>query len=202
MDNYDPGKYWTERGKSYYLRNFNTVAYKLQEKLLINALCNLTFTSVLEVGCGFGRITRLILQNFSNIGDYLAFDMSFDQINNAKKYLQHANQVDFIVSDIMSVSGNKKYDLVLAVEVLLHVRPQDLKNTIIKLLSLSRCYLLHVDWQEYKPSDSAPHNFMHDYDSIYQELGLKYQKIAVMEKKSFGRTVDVKQDIYVVQVRT
>ena len=200
---YDPTKYWTERGKSYFSRDFNTKEYKLQEELLVKVLKSLSFTSILEAGCGFGRITKLMLQNFHNIDEYEAFDLSPDQIDNAKKYIQDTNRdrVDFFVSDIISIPGKNKYDLVLAVEVLLHVRPSELKNTIIKLLSVANSYLVHVDWQEDKLRNGASHNFMHDYDKIYLELGMKYKKIAVREKRSFGGTVDAKQVIYVVDVK-
>ena len=201
MDPYDPTKYWTERGKSYFLRDFDTREYKLQEELLISALKSLNFSTVLEAGCGFGRITKLMLQHFNNIESYRAFDLSPDQVNNAKKYIQAPNRVEFFVSDIISILENTKYELVLAVEVLLHVRPNDLKSVTDKLLALSSHYLVHVDWQEDKIRDGAQHNFMHDYESIYRDLGLKYQKIAVTEKKSFGRTVDAKQAIYMVDVK-
>jgi SAM-dependent methyltransferase len=198
---YDPTKYWTERGKSYFSRDFDTKEYKLQEKLLVKVLKALSFKSVLEAGCGFGRITKLMLQNFHSIDGYEAFDLSQDQIDNAKKYIQDTNRVNFFVSDIISIPGNNKYDLVLAVEVLLHVRPNELKNAIIKLLSVTNSYLVHVDWQEDKLRSGASHNFMHDYDNIYLELGMKYEKIAVREKRSFGGTVDAKQVIYVVEVK-
>jgi cyclopropane fatty-acyl-phospholipid synthase-like methyltransferase len=45
-------------------------------------------STVLEVGCGFGRITKLLLLDFPNIKEYLAVDLSPHQIENAKEYIR------------------------------------------------------------------------------------------------------------------
>ncbi|MGH9998111.1 MAG: class I SAM-dependent methyltransferase, partial [Nitrososphaeraceae archaeon] len=77
------------------------------------------FKSVLELGCGFGRITKLILSNFPDIQVYTAVDLSPHQIQNAREYLISATSnnvisdgisLEFIVSDIKSLQTNKKYD--------------------------------------------------------------------------------------------
>lgn len=47
-------------------------------------LKKISFNSVLEFGCGYGRITKLILDNFS-LNYYTAFDVSPHQLYNAKK---------------------------------------------------------------------------------------------------------------------
>jgi len=79
-----------------------------------------SFSTVLEVGCGFGRITKLLLSNFPDILEYVAIDLSADQIENAKKYVKPVietkehNPLNFIVSDIQSFQGEKKYDFVVS----------------------------------------------------------------------------------------
>ena len=61
----------------------------MQEEVLIAHLNNISgsFKSVLELGCGFGRITQLLLTNYNSIIEYLAIDISPDQIDNAKSLL-------------------------------------------------------------------------------------------------------------------
>ena len=74
------------------------------------------------MGCGFGRITRLVLLNQPGIKKYKAVDLSPDQIRNAEEYLKSGfdklaiNDLDLTltVSDIKSLPSNEKYDLVLA----------------------------------------------------------------------------------------
>ena len=86
---YNPSEYWHERGKKY-KENFRyDKSKRLQEEFLITHLNGISgsFKSVLELGCGFGRITQLLLTNFSNITEYLAVDISPHQIENAKTLL-------------------------------------------------------------------------------------------------------------------
>ena len=135
---YNPSEYWHERGKIY-KKNFRYDKNKrLQEEFLITHLNNISgsFKSVLELGCGFGRITQLLLTNYNNITEYLAVDISPDQIENAKSLLSSTklpNQIklDFLVSDIQSLRLDKKYDLVLMSEVLLHILPTDIDSIIL-----------------------------------------------------------------------
>jgi trans-aconitate methyltransferase len=196
---YDPMEYWRKRGKVYYKGKFDYPEIKLQELFIVEALKPLSFSSVLEAGCGFGRVTKLVLDSYSGIKQYSAFDLSPDQVDRAKQYVNNP-QVNFTVSDIESFSSGSKYDLVLAAEVLLHVKPQDIRHAIYKLLSLSSRYLVHIDWcEDNLVEKSAPHNFMHDYDGIYEELGLHHTKTMIRAKKML-KSVDARQAIFVVNV--
>src|ERR1051326_1560347 len=77
---YNPQQYWTEQGKTYKEQFRYNKKFELQEQMLINYLkSNISLsssTSILEVGCGFGRVTKLLLLNLPNIKEYLAVDLS------------------------------------------------------------------------------------------------------------------------------
>jgi len=71
---YIPNEYWSERRKKYkeefrYNKNF-----ELQERILLDYLMNIrsSFLTVLELGCGFGRTTKLVQSEFPNIQEYIA----------------------------------------------------------------------------------------------------------------------------------
>ena len=87
--NYIPSEYWYELGKVYKKSFRYDENYLLQEEFLIDILNGITdsFKSVLELGCGFGRITKLLLTNYNHINEYLAVDLSPQQIENAKIFL-------------------------------------------------------------------------------------------------------------------
>ena len=166
---YKPIDYWQKRGVTYKNKFVHDNVLKAQEDFILNYLKNLSFTSVLEFGCGFGRIAKLILDNFS-IDTYKAFDLSIDQINNAKKLCVNYN-VDFQVSTIDDFVDKKKYDLVIGCKVLLHIPPADIKNAIEKLSSFSNSNMINIDFYEDKPSTKlAKHVFLHQYDTIYRNL--------------------------------
>ena len=204
---YNPAEYWHERGKIY-KKNFRYDKNKrLQEEFLIAHLNNISgsFKSVLELGCGFGRITQLLLSNYNNISEYLAVDISPDQIENAKSLLSSSklpNQVklDFLVSDIQSLRLDKEYDLVLLSEVLLHILPEDIDSIIKKLITLSKKYIINIDWYEDNPPKSqASHNFIHQYETLYKKYTepskTTIKRITIKRKKFFGN-LDTKQSIF------
>src|SRR5918912_2375018 len=100
---YIPKEYWLEKGKTYKKEFQYNEKFKLQEKMLIDYLKNIIppFTTIFEIGCGFGRITKLLLSELNNINEYLAVDLSPQQIENAKEYtrpLRGNIDLKFIVS--------------------------------------------------------------------------------------------------------
>ncbi len=204
---YNPSEYWHERGKIY-KKNFRYDKNKrLQEEFLIAHLNNISgsFKSVLELGCGFGRITKLLLTTYSNINEYLAVDISPDQIENAKTLLSSTTlpnelKLDFLVSDIQSLKLDKEYDLVILSEVLLHILPSDIDSIIKKLITLSKKYIINIDWYEdHPPRIQARHNFIHQYEAIYKkytEPSTIIKRIPIRRKKKFFGTHDTKQSIF------
>lgn len=179
-----------------------TDSFRLQEKILLDYLQGITpFSTVLEVGCGFGRITKLILSNFSEIREYIATDLSPHQISEAEKYLnglRSSRPLRFIVSDIQSLDLKNKYDLVLASEVLMHVLPSDIERVIGKLVDMSSRHVIDIDWYEEKlPRDVAPHNFVHQYEKIYRQFRKVKEVIRIpITKKGLVFKHDTKQSIF------
>ena len=204
---YNPSEYWHERGKIY-KKNFRYDKNKrVQEEFLIAHLNNISgsFKTVLELGCGFGRITQLLLSNYSNITEYLAVDISPDQIENAKSLLSSTKltnhvKVDFLVSDIQSLRLDKVYDLVILSEVLLHILPTEIDSIIKKLITLSKKHIINIDWYEdHAPESQASHNFIHQYETLYKKYTepstTTIKRIPIKRKKFLG-TLDTKQSIF------
>jgi SAM-dependent methyltransferase len=210
---YNPQQYWTEQGKTYKEQFRYNKNFELQEQMLIDYLKkNVSLSpssTVLEVGCGFGRITKLLLLNFP-IKEYLAVDLSPHQIENAKEYVRpketikkegKANpDIKFIVSDIQSLQVDKKYDLVIASEVLLHVLPSEINEVISKLVSLSNKHIVNIDWyEEQTPKRVAPHNFIHNYEEIYKKIPsiTHVSRIPIEKKKGLlSFKLETKQSIF------
>ena len=210
---YNPSEYWHERGKVY-KQNFHYDENKrLQEEFLIEYLNSITgsFKSVLELGCGFGRITKLLVTNYNNITEYLAIDISPHQIENAKILLSSVKlpnevKLEFMVSDIQSLNldNKKKYDLVILSEVLLHILPSEIDSVIKKLVTLSKKHIINIDWYEDNPPmKHAPHNFIHQYETIYKRYidysSSTIKRIPIKRKKFLG-TIDTKQSIFHVML--
>ena len=199
---YVPKEYWLERGKVYKQEFQYNKKFKLQEQMLIDYLKKqISFSTVLEVGCGFGRITKLLLSNFPEITEYVAVDLSPEQIENAKKYVLGVDKrtaLKFIVSDIQSLELDSKYDLVIAPEVLLHILPSEIKDVIARLEGWSKRNIINIDWyEEVVPRKAAPHNFIHQYDEIYRQIPrvARITRIPIIRSGMFSKT-DTKQSIF------
>lgn len=206
---YIPQEYWLRHGKTYKKEFRYNKNFRLQERILIDYIkdqLSTSFSTVLEVGCGFGRITKLLLSNFSNITEYLAMDLSSDQIENAKELVNTPTEikeqnldVNFVVSDIQSFRVQKKYDLVISSEVLMHVLPSEIEGVINKLVIMSNKHVINIDWYERStPNKAAPHNFIHQYEKIYSDLPQvsNVYRIPIIKKGSWLKTVDAKQCLF------
>ena len=229
---YNPKDYWIEQGKVYKDNFRYNSKFELQERFLIEYLTSNVFPttnsdgnsvklSVLEVGCGFGRITRLILKNFDKlITRYTAVDISPDQISNAKKFVgdpplgrhdvptgevnesKNEEGLEFVVSDIQTLTStyvsNMKYDLVLACEVLLHVLPSEIDQVVYQLTEMSNKHIINIDWYEAQvPKKIAPHNFIHQYEKIYANISTvkRIRKVPIIKKGLISK-LDTKQSIF------
>jgi SAM-dependent methyltransferase len=199
---YVPKEYWLERGKVYKQEFQYNKKFKLQEQMLIDYLKKqVSFSTVLEVGCGFGRITKLLLSNFPEITEYVAVDLSPEQIENGKKYVLGVDKrtaLRFIVSDIQSLELDSKYDLVIAPEVLLHILPSEIKDVIARLEGWSKRNIVNIDWYEEEvPRKAAPHNFIHQYEEIYRQMPrvARITRTPIIKRGMFSK-IDTKQSIF------
>jgi SAM-dependent methyltransferase len=170
---YDWKDFWYEAGKTYIEKaGTNTRPFQIQEKILLDYLSKLDFDSVLELGCGFGRITKLVLETF-NPSIYTAVDLSPHQLENARVYIGD-DQAHFVNSSIQDFGSTiTGYDLVLAVEVLMHVPPNEIREVIDKMTSLSNSHIVNVDWcltgfrDDPLPYGEGGFIYAHDYKKLY-----------------------------------
>jgi trans-aconitate methyltransferase len=207
---YIPHEYWFELGKMYKGKFRYNKNYELQERLVIDYLKKIvspssSFPTVLEIGCGFGRITKLLLSNFPDVLEYLAIDLSPDQIENAKEFVRSVietrehNPIEFMVSDIQSFQNQKRYDLVIASEVLMHILPSEIEEVMIKLVGMSNEHVVNIDWYEQEtPKKAAPHNFIHEYEKIYKNIPsiADVYRVPIVKKGSWLSSIDTKQSIF------
>jgi len=72
--------------------------------------------------------------------------------------------VEILHSDLIDLPPLRAWDLVVAVEVLMHIPPSTIQAAVTALRRASRI-LVTVDWTV--PRDAvAPHCFLHDYPAL------------------------------------
>ena len=158
--------------------------------------------SVLEIGCGYGRITKYLFDNSNNtlpnLRSYDAIDLSPLKIETARSYIpaeKHRKLMlwtENFAATRMQIA--RRYDLVFSSQVLMHQPPSDIGSWIKKMSSLSRRYIINLDWfEEQEPANVAPWNFIHDYEKIYMRQ-VKPQPETIQSI----RMAVLKQNVYLV----
>jgi trans-aconitate methyltransferase len=126
----------------------------------------LTFDTVLEVGSGFGRITRLIAERWPD-ARITALDLSSEQLASLQAAVPTVRVIESTIQSFRP--GRRHWDLVLAVEVLMHIPPDEIEKIVGKLRKLATSDLVSVDWavpygETRQMGDS---DFCHDYAALY-----------------------------------
>lgn len=190
--------YWLERGRTYMQETRTPESFhRLQERFLLDVLLqgNVPMHRVLEIGCGFGRITKLLAQTWPD-AEITALDLSPEQLANAQRYCDgnpriHFQQYDFYSGAPLPGGG---YDSVVAIEVFLH-HPPEFVAALFKRLAGAAQQIVSIDWSEDWSSPLPEHVWLHDYPKLFAEAGLQAATFALPAK------VDGKQQKLFVAAR-
>jgi trans-aconitate methyltransferase len=157
---YDPRTYWTE-APAMKVRP----AHEAQAAALMDAVGRKQVSSILEVGCGFGRIGTLLTEKWPN-ATYMGIDISPDRIVEASANLPADGRVTLAEADLFDFDTDESFDLVVAVEVLMHIPPEQVEDAVERLQLWSHRHIYTVDWDTPIAKTPAPHNFLHDYEAL------------------------------------
>jgi len=90
-------------------------------------------SNVLEVGCGIGTVSSLILKHVTR-GKFSGVDISADSIETAKKINKAHTNATFLVSDMSAFESAQKFDVVVLPDVLEHI-PVEQHNNLFRVLN-------------------------------------------------------------------
>ena len=111
------------QSKKFYEKLGNSKLKGKREKLdskdifLIKTFCS-TNQSVLDLGCGKGYLSYEFARRGNNV---LAIDGSESMLNYAKTKNNHPN-IKYVLSDLLDLKINQKFDLVFAINSLVHIK--------------------------------------------------------------------------------
>lgn len=168
-------------------------AYHAQEDALSEVFATLQPdpSTILEVGPGLGRITRMALGMWP-LAAYSAADVALAPLAEAERLsggLVHSYHGPVQADGAL---GNDTFDLVIAIEVLLHIPPEEVSQAIGNLLSATRkgCYSVTCDWtQSLGDQPIRVQNYRHDYQALFHRAGAQ-----IIESRRIGL-----QTIYLAQ---
>lgn len=151
----------------------NEPRYKEHYDVLIPYLNTLKFNTVLEIGAGDGRITDYLRDNYQ-IKEHTCVDFSGDR---KQMFLQNIKGFDaekYIVMNFLDYEGPNA-DLVITCETLVHVRPENIKRFIKKMIDKADKHVVFIEYKPKEPGTLVYYCFEHDYEQIIQELGYEFQ---------------------------
>lgn len=171
----------TEAGQFFNKVDFNHQDYKKQEDVLryflkgLNALKALypnqkPIDTVLEVGAGTGRMTKIVVEEL-NPKYYGIWDLDIKKDGFPFKIASDIHQGDITTAAYRGdpPRGPDSYDLILASEVFMHIKPIDISITIqyLSMLLAPQGMIINIDWY-YQPEPST-WCYIHDYEKMYRE---------------------------------
>ena len=101
---------------------------------------------VLEIGCGIGTLTGLLLK-YIRKGEVVAVDISPESIAIAKKRLANAPNVRFMVSDMTDFIAPDLFDFIILPDVLEHIpvtQHKELFNVLASHMHNQSVILIHI----------------------------------------------------------
>ena len=136
---YTSGKY-TENNPTYHLED-SEFKWKNFKKLLLKSNLNYkSFKNVAEIGCGIGQILSIAKKNnFFNTSNFYGYDENPDAIQRAKLL---DSTISFSNEDILKKDFEKKFDLIIAADVIEHI--EDSFNFLKLLRNKSKYFLFNI----------------------------------------------------------
>lgn len=205
---YEPASFWSEPppgvlGPWDPLNPDASPAHQDQERALLSVIRQsraFNPVTIFEAGCGEGRLTKFFRTYFPG-SEYYAIDISERQLNLARRQNPDAkfSQADITqlgprIHEAYEDPSFEGYDLVIASEVLMHIKPPEVLVALSNLISLTNAVhglLITIDWVPitgelvslkrkakanpnpdlYGPNGIAYWNFHHLYQRLIPKAG-------------------------------
>jgi len=123
--------------------------------------------SFLEIGCGRGELMPL----YAHFPRAVGLDFSEGMVEESKKRVKrHRYNVEVFHQDITKGHLDERFDAVVTRTVLMHIHPDDIMAACRNVAAMSDRLLIFEYWEPIaKPL--APHNWLHDYNTLFNSLG-------------------------------
>ncbi len=161
-------RYWERRGgKRYFEEQESRKDRGETSRFLAREIGGLGGASILEVGCGYGKVLKS-LREFT-AAPLTGIDFSRTQLEKAKEYLSGLEGITLIQGDAESLPfPDGTFDVVFTSNVILHNPPKKADKMRREILRVSKKYVVHKE-----DTDINFSRYGYDHARIYQEMGLK-----------------------------
>ncbi len=186
---FDPNEYWEERHRVFHdshkavghtgiSAEANAEQYELKQLLILDAIERHSESrqgkSLLDAGCGIGLLTRRFAEaGFSVVGA----DFSATAIQRATS---EGIDAEFVVSPLATLELGRRFDVVVAIDVLLHVVDEAVWTQTLSALArhlVEDGLLVIVDWFDDGATELGDHvcpRSIQQYATALTALGCSY----------------------------
>lgn len=108
-------------------------------------------SNVLEIGCGIGTVSHLILKQIPE-GSFVGLDISSESIKMAQQFNAFHKKAEFMVNDMSNFTHKTKFDFVVFPDVLEHIPVEQHANifkTISELTSPNATVIINIPEPNY-----------------------------------------------------
>lgn len=154
---YDPVTYWRDRGRQYASEKPGN--WDAEDTVLRDMIDGLYFGTVLDLGCGYGRVGASIKRRFPGVS-YTGLDVSDDLAETTRQRLG----AHVFTADLATFTTICTWDLVLAVSVLGHLLPEQVPVVLDRMRTWALRDIIVMDWDE--TGQRTGYQFAHDYRAL------------------------------------
>lgn len=174
MTEYNPREFWPALYHSGY--PFNVPPKQMEEEMeLLKKIIPKDIKSVLELGAGEGRFTK-VLYEVLDIQRYVGVELIPERAEklgkNIAKFGGHQTIVNSLYQD---VKFSERFDLVFGSHILLHIPPNEIESVVEKMARETNKHIINIDYFEESlvPSQKLAHyNFLYNYPKLFSDAGL------------------------------
>ncbi len=163
----DPRDYWTLRGGDEYFREQEGQALRTaRARWIASRIASYQPTSILEIGCGYGKQLRAIATLVD--ARLVGIDFSPTQLRRAARYLDGQATVDLVLGSGLTLPfPDQSFDLVLTSAVILHNPPAAAEAIRREVIRVSRRYAAHNE-----DTDVSYNRYGYDTAAWYRAAGI------------------------------
>ena len=168
----DPRNYWTLRGgEEYFAEQEGQPARTARAEWLAERIASYQPTSILEIGCGYGKQLREIRARIDV--PMVGLDFSPSQLRLARSYLNGLKHIDLVLGSGMALPfPDQSFDLVLTSAVILHNPPPLAEQIRREVLRVARRFAAHNE-----DTDVSYNRYGYDTGAWYRAAGLPLAEV-------------------------
>ncbi len=168
----NPRRYWTLRGgDDYFLEQEGQASRTLRAEWLAWRLAAYRPQSVLEVGCGYGKLLRALRRNLDV--PLVGLDFSSTQLEHARRFLGDLDGIQVILGCGEQLPfADGAFDMVVTSAVILHNPPPAAEQIRREILRVARRFAAHNE-----ETSSSYNRYGYDTADWYRSQGISLAEV-------------------------